>query len=245
VLILDDSTTWPDRFNKLLNQDEVINLFRSNRYMDQLEKNPILLPILEEIDSVIASVPLSAYHCTKQLTERPYSTTGLRILNFDQHHSEVLELLRNHENVSPSLFKKIDCRLLQWRKNHTGSREKMLWFCVDRNLVFDSGTESFFKYFGGEAIYFPFMDDPEIGPLLESIGEPVVVEVRIRSGDIRVYHQFAFARTLASHFANKVNAKFFIEGREGNLSKGVEAHDIIHVHPHKKFLEKFGPKRKL
>lgn len=227
MLVLDVPSTWPARVKELLNQDEVVELFRQNDYMDELVRHRALRPILEEIEEHIAAAPLAAYHCTKQLPERPFTTTGLRVLDFDRHHAEVRELLRDHKDVSPALFERIDAGLADWRKNHTGRREKMLWLCVDRNLVFDHGTESFFKYFGGEAVYFAFIDDPEVGPLLERIGEPVVVEVRIRSGDLKVFQEFAFARTLASHFASSVNPEFFIEGREGYLSKGIEPKDVV------------------
>jgi hypothetical protein len=244
VLIIDDPSTWPDRVKELLDRDEVVELLRQNDYMDELYRHPSLRPVLEEIEEYIAKTPLAAYHCTKQLPERPYSTTGLRVLDFGQHHSEVRELFRTHKEVSPALFKRIDAGLADWRKHHTGRREKMLWLCVDRSMVFDHGTESFFKYFGGEAVYFAFMKDPEVGPLLERIGEPVVVEVRISSRDLQVFEELAFARTLASHFASSVNPEFFIEGREGYLSKGIEPKDVVTVHQHSQFVKKFGAKRK-
>jgi hypothetical protein len=118
-----------------------------------------------------------------------------------------------------------------------------LWFCIDRQLVLHPGTESFFKYFGGEAVYFAFMEDPAIGLLLEQLGEAVVVEARIASKDLTVFQEFAFARTLVCYFARTINPEFHIEGREGYLSKSVEPTDIVVVHPHKEFVKTYSPRR--
>jgi hypothetical protein len=239
MLILDDPSTWPDHLNARLNQSNVIKLIQQNKWMDELVRHVLLRTILEEIEDYVAANPLAVYHCTKQLSERPYSVSGLRVLNFEEHHNDIRDQLRNHELVTPSLFQKIDKGLTDWEKNHTGTREKMLWFCVDRQLVFDQGTESFFKYFGGEAVYFPFMDDPEVAQLLEQLGEPVVVEAQISSRDLKVFQEFAFARTLVSYFAKSVNDEFMIEGREGFLSRGVEPSDIVVVYAHDEFVKTY------
>ncbi len=244
MLILDDPTTWPDPIKARLQQEPVVQLLCHNEFMDELVRHPVLRPILAEIEEYVAATPLAAYHCTKQLSERPFSVTGLRPLDFTEHHSEVRQVLSSHKSVTPALFSRIDAGLSDWQKNHTGKREKMLWFCIDRQLVLDPGTELFFKYFGGEAVYFAFMKDPEIGPLLEQLGEPVVVEARIASRDLTVFQEFAFARTLVCYFAKTVNAEFHIEGREGYLSKAVEPADIVAVHPHKVFVKAYRPSRK-
>jgi hypothetical protein len=244
VLILDDQSTWPEHVTELLNQEEVVELLRENEFVDGLVKHSVLRPVLEEIEEYVAKTPLAAYHCTKQLPEHPFAATGLRVLNFDEHHAQIRNQLRNHKLFTPTLFKKLDKRLREWRKHNSEHREKMLWVCVDRKLVFDPGAESFFKYFGGEAVYFSVMEDPELGPVFEQLGEPIVVEMRIASRDLQVTQELAFARTLVSHFANSINPEFFIEGREGYLSKAVGQRDIVAVHRHKDFVKKFGPNRK-
>jgi hypothetical protein len=127
VLILDDPTTWPDHIKSRLQQEPVVELLRHNEFMDELVRHPVLRPVLAEIEEYVAATPLAAYHCTKQLPERPFSVTGLRPLDFAQHHAEIRQVLRNHKSVTPALFSRIDAGLSDWQKNHTGKREKMLW----------------------------------------------------------------------------------------------------------------------
>lgn len=112
----------------------------------------------------------------------------------------------------------------------------MLWFCLTRHLVLDPGTESLFKYYGGEAIYVPFMRDPRVAPLLEKLGEPVVVEVRISVRDLTVFREFALGRTLVSYSANSINPEFVVEDLEGYVSSNVPPSDIVAVHPHSDYL---------
>ena len=114
--------------------------------------------------------------------------TGLRILNIERHHLEFRELISEHPLINKNLFDCIDKTLSDWQTNHGGTREGMLWFCLSRHLV-DDGTEKFFQYFGGEAIYWPFIFDPktkDIANLLEQIGEPVVVEVRLSVSNLNL-----------------------------------------------------------
>jgi hypothetical protein len=244
VLVLDDPTTWPRHLTDQLNQPAVLEVLRRRRYAEELVDEPAVRPILAEVEQYAYSVPLAAYHCTKQLADRPYTVTGLRPLNFEQHHAELRDLLRSRPEVSPTLFRKIDAGLTDWRMRHTGRREKMLWFCVDRPLVLDRGTELFFKYFGGEAVYFGFMSDPEVLSVLESVGEPVVVEARVSSEDLKVFQELALGRTLVSYFARSVNPRFYIDHREGYIPKAVPPADIVAVHPHKEFTRAVRPRRK-
>ena len=243
MLILDDPSTWPEHLSARLSEDEVVDVLCANKWIDEIVRHPVVRPVIEEIEAYVESVPLAAYHCTKQLAESPFAADGLRILDFDKHHAYVRDMLCKHKLVTPALFTKFDERLTYWKNNQTGRRENQLWLCVDRSLVFDHGAESFFKYFGGEAVYFAMTDDPDLGPLLERLGEPIVVEVRISSRELKVFQEFAFARTLVSHFAASVNPQFRIEGREGHLSKDIGPNDIVAVHPYAQFAKKYRPKR--
>jgi len=144
--------------------------------------------------------------------------------------------MREHQLVDDDLFRHIDAKLTDWQANHTGTREKKLWFCLTRTLVLNSGTESFFKYFGGEAIYFAFLRDQRVAPLLESIGEPVVVEVEIDVSVLTVSRKWAVGRTLVSHFASARNPNFFVEELEGYVSEDIPPQSVVAVHSYNDFV---------
>lgn len=80
------------------------------------------------------------------------------------------------------------------------------------------------------------MDDPLVAPLLENLGDPVVVEARLAVSGLTVFRQFAFGRTLVSYFANTINPEFYIEELEGYVSSDVSADDIVAVYPHAEYV---------
>lgn len=149
MLILDDPKTWPPHITEQLDSSNVVELLQRHESMDHVADDPTLIDVFADIEKHAIEVGLAGYHCTKQLANRPYAETGLRILDFQTHHSEFRALLRDHESVDAELYEHIDKRLSYWQANHNGKRERMLWFCLNRRLVLDSGTESFFRYYGG------------------------------------------------------------------------------------------------
>jgi hypothetical protein len=244
MLILDDPSTWPKHIVEQLNDELVIQLCKSHEFMEDIVDEPRLIDIFADVKSHAVNHGLAGYHCTKQLPTSQFTSTGLRTLNFQDHHAWFRNLIRKHPDVDNELYRHIDARLTYWQENHTGRRENMIWFCLTRTLVLDSGTKSFFKYFGGEAVYFAFMDDDRVAPILENIGEPVVVEAKIDIADLTVFREWAFGRTLVSHFAHSLNSNFFIEELEGYVSADIIPSSVIATHPHCQFVASLASVRK-
>lgn len=230
MLILDVPRTWPKKITEDLKHHSVVALCRANGFMDDIHRRREIVDILADAEGHARQVGLAVYHCTKQLRDRPFAATGLRVLDFATHHAECLEVLREHASED-HLFAHIESVLADWKKDHTGKREGMLWCCLTRRLALHPGTESFFRYFGGEAVYMPFLRDERVAPVLERIGEPVVVEAHVNANDLTVFRQQAFGRTLVSHFANSVNPEFCIEELEGYVSSDIPPSRIVAVYP--------------
>jgi hypothetical protein len=236
ALTLDEPRTWPRHITEMLESPRVTGLLRRREWMDEVAREPVLQPVFEAVEAHAAAAGLTGFHGTKQLPDRQFSETGLRILNFDEHHSYFRDLIQGRPDVPPKLFRHILRRLNEWRAGESETREKMLWFCFTRAPIAGSGAEEFFQMFGGEAIYTPFLEDSRVRPLLESLGEPVVVEARISTRDLTVYQEFALGRTLVSYYAQSVNPNFNLEEREGHVSRGVAPENVVAVHPHRKFV---------
>lgn len=234
MLVLDNLNTWPAHIIEQLYSDSVIRLLENNDSIEPIREEPILLDIFEDVQQYALSKGVVCYHCTKQLPEYPYKITGLKTLNFETHHSNFLKYICNYPGVDKKCFDRIKKALLKFRNDPCDSREKKLWFVFTRDPVLDLGTECFFKYYGGEAIYMPFIYEPEmqdITKILESIGEPVVVEIRLFPSDIVTCKQDgfgrpAFGRILVECFAKSINPNFCRDGGEGYIEKDVPPEDI-------------------
>jgi hypothetical protein len=236
MLILDNPLTWPNHIVEQLNDELVIQLCKSHNFMEDIANDPLLIDIFADVKSHAINDGLAGYHCTKQLKTSKFTSTGLRTLNFHEHHTWFRNLIRQHPDVDNELYQHIVTQLTDWQENHTGRRENMIWFCFTRTLASSSGTKSLRKYFGGEAVYSAFMHDERVAPILESMGDPVVVEAKIDISDLTIFREWALGRTLVSHFASSLNSKFSIEELEGYVSTDILPSSIVATHPHDHFV---------
>jgi hypothetical protein len=68
-------------------------------------------------------------------------------------------------------------RLIKENQSHDINRTGRIWFIFTTSLLKDEfGVRDLFRFWGGEALYNLHDRDPEIGPILASIGEPTIVE---------------------------------------------------------------------
>ncbi len=122
-------------------------------------------------------------------------------------------------------------------------REGRIWFCMSRYLVVNErrGTENFFRFFGGEAVFKPFMHDgsnADIAGRLEQIGSPVVVEVMIDPNE--VHSRQSFGMDLLSHYHRTVNPEAHIFSSEGYIGRDCRPDEILAVRSKEEFFKKYG-----
>jgi hypothetical protein len=68
-------------------------------------------------------------------------------------------------------------RLIKENQSHDINRTGRIWFIFTTSLLKDEfGVRDLFRFWGGEALYNLHDRDPEIAPILASIGEPTIVE---------------------------------------------------------------------
>lgn len=76
--------------------------------------------------------------------------------------------------------------LLQESQASDESRRGMVWFCFFKpRYAGEFGISRLLSHWGGEALYWAFEDDAEIGPVLRQIGIPAVVEADVPVADLK------------------------------------------------------------
>jgi hypothetical protein len=206
--------------------------------MDNILCHPDFSPIARLLDDHLRNQRMRAYHCTKQLCPGFFEQRGLRPLNLAQHINEFLV------SVGPRLQAEVRGRFesayMQW-VDHASipDRENLLWFCMSPYQVMKLGNARFFKYFGGEALYWPFSHDDPCLDVLRNLGKPVVVEVAVPAGDFMTSPPYPFARDMISHFIRKrLNPKFQVASLQAYVTRPIAPHEIVKVHKKETFWKK-------
>jgi len=206
----------------------------SVQYFDHLLQWPELKSAAADLDSIIRGSKVLAYHCTKELQPGLIASSGLRTLSLETH---IADFIAHVARVAPDLESDFRAGLDRWlQRRETRYREGQVWFCLTRDLVSD-GTEDFFTYYGGEALYRAFPESDRCRSFLASLGRAVVVEVSIPADELRLVPTFACARPLITRYARTFNPTFELEDLEGHLLRPVAPSEVLQVHEAPEFLK--------
>ena len=109
------------------------------------------------------------------------------------------------------------------------ARRGKLWFVAGKSSLKDeSGLYRLFRHWGGEGVYVGHERDPELGPLLRTIGEPCIVAAALPlsrltvNGDLGEHFYAAYMRTRG---VRTEHAPEF----EGYLGEPLSPHRIVDV----------------
>ena len=242
MLAVDDPSSWPPALVEAMETTNTVELLQAYEWMDDLIKEPRIIGLCRLVEEYAEHAGVVGFHCTKEISPDHYRSNGLRVLNIIEHHREFLHYISSVLKVEKSLYTRLENGLRAFRENHPGRREGMLWLCLSEALTIASGCDRFFKYYGGEAIYWPFERDEEISALLEGIGQPVVVKVIVPLKNLRIYRDSALGRSIVSICANRRNPEFNLEFPEGNITDSIPPSDVLDIFNAVEFREKVTKK---
>lgn len=108
-------------------------------------------------------------------------------------------------------------------------RNRMVWCCLTQALAISLGTQSFFQCFGDEAIYMPLKEHPTIGPKLQAIETPVVVELCVPSKDLATCQQLSHLVISRYHQTIRTDAHSY--EAEARVRRAIQPEEILAVTP--------------
>ena len=127
--------------------------------------------------AVLQPYSIVGLHCTK-LTEEEIQhilANGMQLPDGKMLALRVQQLVANG-HVTAAIADK----LLTKNQADVRYRAGMVWFCFFRpGIAGESGIGSFFRFWGGEALYNFHDGQPETGDVLERIGIPCLVEAEV------------------------------------------------------------------
>ena len=202
---IDNLSTWPTGVLEYLQQDMIIHLFLNATYMDQIPLAHNFSEVADQLVQHVYAGGLVGFHCSKEPRPGYFRESGLRLMNPEQSITDFLTLYK--DKFPPAAYLRLEIGLKEWLQHEQMKhRSEMVWFCLTRNIVSDNGTDSFFRYFGGEIIYWPFKRrDEEVSNILEQIGRPVVVEAILSMESLQCFGDDNFVKSCLSFYGKTVN----------------------------------------
>ena len=245
MLVLDDPTTWPEDLIAALADDTVTAELEKLEYVENHDPRGAVANVLSTVDDSVKSHGIAGFHCTKEPFPGFFSERGLRVLEMETHHREVLKWLES--DLSPEVLARAQDRLAGFAaSDQRPGRDGKLYFCLSRTLLEDSGTDRLFTYLGGEAVYGCLWQDPEIAPVLEAKGRPVIVEAALEFPEMRPgVGQVGLGLSLVSHHAvqSGTSPKMALYEVETWVGQPISAERIVAVHSYDDFRTRWGQGR--
>ena len=230
-LRLDSPHALPIKFIARLAPYE--RLFRSHKFLDSVLENESVRTIADDLNVYLKQRRIYGYHCTREPWPTYFETHGLRLADVGAHQAEFLAIFGDRFTET-----EITQMKAAWEDYFEGHRQRTLrnglvWACLSRSLVRSSGTETFFRFFGGECIFMPLKHHSAIASKLEAIGHPVVVEVALPGDILQARHEMSTSVLSRHHIKIRPDAHLYES--EAHLRQAIPKEDIIRVTPLREF----------
>lgn len=209
------------------------HLFQRHKFLEAVLENQSVRTIANDLEAYLKKQRIYGYHCTKEPSPRFFETRGLRPTDIRAHQAEFLATYGDKFTSNEITEIKASWEAYFERHGQRKLRDGHVWVCLSRSLVKTSGTETFFRYFGGESIFMPLIEHSSIALKLEAIGLPVVVELTLLGNILKAGHEMSLA-VLSRYHATICPDSYSYES-EARLCQAVPPEDIIRVTPLSEF----------
>lgn len=185
----------------------------------------------EKIMELLCNEKVLGYHCTKLISPEEILKTGLKKLNPQEYKNWMKNFLITNVQ-DENAINIIDRFFAEYLKDDEFEhRGNMIWFYINKCLVHSSGSNDFFKYYGGEAIRrvtYPIRD--VILPILIHTGTPTVVAFKFDFKELTDYHQDNIIDSLIrSKVFEKSNKYYKKMESEGYVNRDIQPQEVIQL----------------
>lgn len=244
---IDDINTWPHDILKNLESPFIRQQFKRSTDIEALtKKNPAIMDIGLDLVKSCYQFGLTGYHCTKEKHPGFFKKSGLSLCDPKERIDSFLNEFGSR--FSNNKLRDIKQTFIDWLnlKKRIGNRSKRVWFCLTKGGVKQHGTEYFFKYYGGEIIYWPMLIywakekgvDPEVKKVLMEIGSPVVIETILEPSKMEFWGDSNLALSMLSYFGLLINRQFLPYDIDGYSIASISPEYIVDVHSKENFFGK-------
>ncbi|QES93110.1 hypothetical protein F0358_10530 [Empedobacter brevis] len=84
-------------------------------------------------------------------------------------------------------------------------RNKKIYFNFTLNSLYNKESDKLLKYYGGEQIFMGLLNEPHLLEKLTSIGQPLIIEVLLKTNEIKTIRKSPWGRILISTYHKRFN----------------------------------------
>ncbi|HUX95063.1 MAG TPA: hypothetical protein VMV47_04960 [Bacteroidales bacterium] len=90
----------------------------------------------------------------------------------------------------------------------------------------NDGAELLLSYYGGEQVYFPLFELPNIGEKLKNIGIPMILKCTLNPNDINTFIEYPWGKITVSSYHRIKNPDAIVVDQDGYQKVGVNPENI-------------------
>jgi hypothetical protein len=195
--------------------------------IDELLAIPALLRVIEDLDALCIREGVVGFHFTRAmrgsiLKDGLVMKAGIErrcnfIAEFGHHFTE--EQRRRIQQAWESYFPGQQDR----------SRNGRVCLALTRQALIDGGAEPLLKHFGGEAIYMPLTQYPDVVDVLSNLGEPLIVQCALDTTRSKAYYEHPWGCVWLSSYHCSINPQARQLDQNVSASCSIPPADIISV----------------
>lgn len=204
---LDSISQIPDGFLGVLESFEQV--IQRSEYLDDLLEHNELLKVAKALDQVCLEKGIVGIHYTKAIRTE-IESSGLQPSSGDARRRAFLDQFGHRfTDVQIAGINQIWEKYFSSRQR--GVRDNLIWFAFTLAALENGGASRLLTYFGGEQIYMPLTEAREIGAILKTFGEPMIVRCSLDPSNLKTFSEYPWGKIWLStyHRSRNPNAHQF------------------------------------
>lgn len=188
--------TWPEMLKRLVfDHSEKVSQekkaewenIQSGKAHYQFIEMPIYDRVKSEIEEFLSGSTALAWHCTKLIHPNRVIQNGIRPFKVSFIKEIICSELNDFlgRNDQQRIIREIE----EYEEDgFFESREKQIWFLLNKAMCSDTGCHEFFEFFGGEGLRRVIESElPEYVPIFQQVGAPYLIEFPVELSQISSY----------------------------------------------------------
>ena len=204
-------------------------VLRECEFIEQVLRHKELHRVATELDQLCQVQGVVGYHYTRATPEL-IGTHGLLTSRGEDRRRDFVKTYGH-------LFSAAQLERVRriWSNYFDGRdvqvRDGRLWFNFTLTALDNGGADRLLTYFGGEQVYMPLTNDEEIAAVLQTIGEPLIVESELATRKLHTFSEVPWGTIWLSSYHVSVNKEAIQHDVDAYLLESVLPSCIVGIRP--------------